>query len=67
MIYCFHHKKLYLNDIDIRCKTKDEIIADGLNDTMRNNNEKLKVRNQGRYAAMFDLLHELEIYEKEET
>ena len=22
---------------------------------------------EGRYAAMFDLLHELEIYEKEET
>ena len=36
-------------------------------DAMQNNNEKLKVRNQGRYAAMFDLLHELEIYEKEET
>ena len=34
---------------------------------MQNNNEKLKARNQGRYAAMFDLLHELEIYEKEET
>lgn len=36
-------------------------------DAMQNNNEKLKARNQGRYAAMFDLLHELEIYEKEET
>lgn len=27
-------------------------------------NEKLKERNQGRYVAMFDLLHRLEIYEK---
>lgn len=36
-------------------------------DAMQNNNEKLKARNQGRYAAMFDLLHELEIYEKEEA
>lgn len=31
------------------------------NDAMQNSNEKLKVRNQGRYAVMFDLLHKLEI------
>lgn len=52
-------------------KTKDEIleiIAEELkkvnrnyDDAMQNSNEKLKVRNQGRYAAMFDLLHKLEI------
>ena len=58
-------------------KTKNEIleiIAEEFkkvnrdyDDAMQNNNEKLKARNQGRYAAMFDLLHELEIYEKEEA
>lgn len=59
-----------------RCeKTKDEIleiIADEFekvnrdyDDAMQNDNEKLKERNQGRYVAMFDLLHRLEIYEKE--
>lgn len=54
-------------------KTKDEIleiIADEFakvnvdyDDAMQNDNEKLKERNQGRYVAMFDLLHRLEIYE----
>lgn len=33
---------------------------------MNNNNERLLLRNQGRYVAMFDLLHKLEIYEVEE-
>lgn len=56
-------------------KTKDEfldIIADEFDkinkdydNAMQNDNEKLKERNQGRYVAMFDLLHKLEIYEKE--
>ena len=56
-------------------KTKDEIldiIADEFDkinkdydNVMQNDNEKLKERNQGRYVAMFDLLHRLEIYEKE--
>ena len=55
-------------------KTKDEIIEiiadefDKVNkdydNAMQNDNEKLKVRNHGRYVAMFDLLHRLEIYEK---
>ena len=55
-------------------KTKDEIleiIADEFDkvnrdydDAMQNNNKKLKERSQGRYVAMFDLLHRLEIYEK---
>lgn len=55
-------------------KTKDEIIEiiadefDKVNkdyvNAMQNDNEKLKERNQGRYVAMFDLLHRLEIYEK---
>lgn len=35
-----------------------------MNNAMQNDNEKLKERNQGRYVAMFDLLHRLEIYEK---
>lgn len=59
-----------------RCsKTKDEvleIIADEFervnkdyDNAIQNNNERLKERNQGRYVAMFDLLHRLEIYEKE--
>ena len=43
-------------------KTKDEIID--YDNAMQNDNEKLKERNQGRYVAMFDLLHRLEIYEK---
>lgn len=58
-----------------RCeKTKDEIleiIADEFekvnrdyDDAMQNDNEQIKERNQGRYVAMFDLLHRLEIYEK---
>ena len=57
-------------------KTKDEIIdiiADEFeqvnkdyDDAMQNDNEKLKERNQGRYVAMFDLLHRLEIYERSE-
>lgn len=61
------------NKIRTCSKTKDEIleiIAEELkkvnrdyDDAMQNSNEKLKVRNQGRYAAMFDLLHKLEIYE----
>ena len=56
-------------------KTKDEIldiIADEFDkinkdydNAMQNDNEKLKERNQGRYVAMFDLLHKLEIYERE--
>lgn len=56
-------------------KTKDEIldiIADEFDkvnrdydNAMQNDNDKLKERNQGRYVAMFDLLHKLEIYEKE--
>lgn len=56
-------------------KTKDEILDiivdefDKINkdydNAMQNDNEKLKERNQGRYVAMFDLLHRLEIYEKE--
>ena len=55
-------------------KTKDEIpeiIADEFDkvnkdydNAMQNDNEKLKEWNQGRYVAMFDLLHRLEIYEK---
>lgn len=55
-------------------KTKDEIIEiiadefDKVNkdydNAMQNDNEKLKERNHGRYVAMFDLLHRLEIYEK---
>lgn len=56
-------------------KTKDEIleiIAEEFrkanrdyDNAMQNDNDKLKERNQGRYVAMFDLLHRLEIYEKE--
>ena len=59
-----------------RCKkTKNEILEiiaeefrkvnKDYDDAMQNDNEKLKERNQGRYVAMFDLLHRLEIYEKE--
>ena len=56
-------------------KTKDEILEiiaeefrkvnKDYDDAMQNDNDKLKERNQGRYVAMFDLLHKLEIYEKE--
>lgn len=56
-------------------KTKDEILEiiaeefrkvnKDYDNAMQNDNEKLKERNQGRYVAMFDLLHRLEIYEKE--
>lgn len=55
-------------------KTKDEIIAiiteefvkanADYDDAMKNGNEMLKERNEGRYVAMFDLLHRLEIYEE---
>ena len=31
---------------------------------METGNKQLQERNQGRYVAMFDLLHRLEIYEK---
>lgn len=58
-----------------RCeKTKDEIleiIVDEFekvnrdyDDAMEIDNERLRERNQGRYVAMFDLLHRLEVYEK---
>ena len=53
-------------------KTKDEILEiiaeefrkvnKDYDDAMQNDNDKLKERNQGRYVAMFDLLHKLEIY-----
>jgi hypothetical protein len=59
------------NKIYACSKTKDEIleiITEQLkkvnrdyDDAMQNSNEKLKVRNQGRYAAIVDLLHKLEI------
>lgn len=58
-------------------KTKDEILEiiaeefrkvnKDYDDAMQNDNDKLKERNQGRYVAMFDLLHKLEIYEKERS
>ena len=58
-------------------KTKDEILEiiaeefrkvnKDYDDEMQNDNDKLKERNQGRYVAMFDLLHKLEIYEKERS
>lgn len=32
---------------------------------METGNKMLQERNQGRYVAMYDLLHRLEIYEKE--
>ena len=32
---------------------------------METGNKMLQERNQGRYVAMYDLLHKLEIYEKE--
>lgn len=52
-------------------KTKDEILAiiteefrevnKDYDDATQNSNEKHKIRNQGRYAAIVDLLHKLEI------
>lgn len=55
-------------------KTKEEIInivVSEFNRTqndydmaMETGNKMLQERNQGRYVAMFDLLHRLEIYEK---
>lgn len=57
-------------------KTKDEILEiiveefrevnKDYDDAIQNDNNKLKERNQGRYAAMFDLLYRLEIYERSE-
>lgn len=32
---------------------------------METDNKMLQERNQGRYVAMFDLLHKLEIYDKQ--
>lgn len=56
-------------------KTKEEIINTIVNEfnrvqadydmSMETDNKQLRERNQGRYVAMFDLLHRLEIYEKE--
>ena len=56
-------------------KTKKEIIntivsefnrvQNDYNIAIETDNKQLHERNQGRYAAMFDLLHKLEIYEKE--
>lgn len=56
-------------------KTKDEILEiiveefekvnKDYDDALQNNNERFKERNQGRYVAMFDLLHRLEVYEKD--
>ena len=58
-------------------KTKDEILEiiveefrkvnKDYEDAMQNDNNKLKERNYGRYVAMFDLLHKLEIYERSEA
>ena len=55
-------------------KTKKEIIntivsefnrvQHDYDDSMQNSNKQLQERNQGRYVAMFDLLHKLEIFEK---
>ena len=55
-------------------KTKEEIINIVVSEfnrvqtdydmTMETDNKMLQERNQGRYVAMFDLLHRLEIYEK---
>lgn len=42
-----------------------EKITRDYDNVMRNNNEKSKERNRGRYVAMFDLVQRLEIYEKE--
>ena len=55
-------------------KTKEEIINTIVSEfkrvqadydmAMETDNKMLQERNQGRYVAMFDLLHKLEIYEK---
>ena len=55
-------------------KTKEEIINIVVSEfkrvqadydmAMETGNKMLQERNQGRYVAMFDLLHKLEIYEK---
>lgn len=59
------------NNIYACSKTKDEILAiiteefrevnKDYDDATQNSNEKHKIRNQGRYAAIVDLLHKLEI------
>ena len=56
-------------------KTKEEIINTIVSEfkpvqadydmAMGTGNKMLQERNQGRYVAMYDLLHKLEIYEKE--
>ena len=56
-------------------KTKEEIINTIVSEfkrvqadydmAMETGNKMLQERNQGRYVAMYDLLHKLEIYEKE--
>lgn len=33
-------------------------------DALQTDNEKLQIRNQGRYTALIDLLQKVEIYEK---
>ena len=55
-------------------KPKEEIILtivsefnrvqNDYDNSMQNSNKQLQERNQGRYVAMFDLLHKLEIFEK---
>ena len=55
-------------------KSKDEILAaiveefertsHEYDDALQGNNEALQTRNHGRYIAMFDLLHKLEVYER---
>ena len=55
-------------------KSKEEIIKTIVSEfkrvqadydmAMETDNKMLQERNQGRYVAMFDLLHKLEIYEK---
>lgn len=55
-------------------KTKEEIINTIVSEfkrvqadydmAMETGNKMLQERNQGRYVAMYDLLHKLEIYEK---
>ena len=55
-------------------KTKEDIInivvsefnrvQDDYDMAMETGNKMLQERNQGRYVAMYDLLHRLEIYEK---
>lgn len=55
-------------------KTKEEIleiVIDEFNkvnvdytNALDNGSDRLKERNQGRYVAIFDLLHRLEIYER---